>query len=72
MDYPIDFNNGTNKTDHVKFIIDFEKKIDSITKSLSRPYFNTILKKLLKDNSNNAITIYDYIIAEHSISLTFK
>ncbi|HEY6534855.1 MAG TPA: hypothetical protein VIY08_03480 [Candidatus Nitrosocosmicus sp.] len=33
---------------------------------MSRPYFNTILKKLLKYNSNNAITIYDYIIAEQT------
>jgi hypothetical protein len=45
---------------------DLEKKIGSITKSLSEPYFNKILKKLLDTNPHNAITIYDYIIAEQT------
>jgi len=43
-----------------------EKKIDSITKSLSRPYFNKILKDLLRDYPSNAITVYDYIIVEQT------
>ena len=43
-----------------------EKKIDSITKSLSRPYFNKILKDLLRNYPSNAITIYDYIIEEQT------
>jgi len=29
---------------------ELERKIDSITKGLSRPYFNKILKKLIKTN----------------------
>ena len=45
---------------------DLERKIDSITKSLSKPYFNQILKDLVKTSPYNAITIYDYIIAEQT------
>ena len=41
-----------------------ERKIDSLTKSLSKPYFNKILKQLLKKNLENANIICDYIIAE--------
>lgn len=41
-----------------------DRKIDSITKSLSRPYFNKILKELYKRNVENSKTICDYIIAE--------
>ncbi|HEX5519823.1 MAG TPA: hypothetical protein VFX18_05235 [Candidatus Nitrosocosmicus sp.] len=36
-----------------------EKRIDSITKSLSKPYYNNILKNLLKSNEDNAELIYD-------------
>jgi hypothetical protein len=43
---------------------ELERKIDSITKGLSRPYFNKILKELIKTNLENAIVICDYIIAE--------
>ena len=43
---------------------DLDRKIDSITKSLSRPYFNKILKELYKRNIENSKTICDYIIAE--------
>jgi hypothetical protein len=49
-----------------KQIIELEGKIDSITKSLSRPYFNKILKNLIKTNPNNTETICDYIIAEQT------
>ena len=43
---------------------ELERKIDSITKSLSKPYFNKILKELLKSNLENANIVCDYIIAE--------
>ena len=46
--------------------IELERKIDSITKGLSKPYFNTILKELLKKNLENANIICDYIIAEQT------
>ena len=45
-------------------IEELERKIDSITNGLSRPYFNKILKELVKKNLENAIIICDYIIAE--------
>jgi hypothetical protein len=44
--------------------VGLERKIDSITNGLSRPYFNKILKELAKKNLENAIIISDYIIAE--------
>jgi hypothetical protein len=44
--------------------VELERKIDSITNGLSRPYFNKILKELVKKNLENAIIICDYIIAE--------
>jgi hypothetical protein len=44
--------------------VELERKIDSITNGLSRPYFNKILKELAKENLENAIIICDYIIAE--------
>lgn len=47
-------------------LADLERRIDSITKTLSRPYFNKILKDLLKSNPINAKTIIDYIIAEQT------
>ncbi len=43
---------------------ELERKIDSITNGLSRPYFNKILKELVKKNLENATIICDYIIAE--------
>ena len=43
---------------------ELERKIDSITTGLSRPYFNKILKELVKKNLENTIIICDYIIAE--------
>ena len=42
------------------------RKIDSITKSCSKPYFNTILKKLAVANYENADTICEYINAEET------
>ena len=42
----------------------FGKKIDSITKILSRPYSNRILEDLLSSNPLNAKTIVDYILTE--------
>jgi hypothetical protein len=59
-------NNFTYKNENEKHLNDLERKLDSITKSLSKPYFNKILKNLLKANHNNATTIYDYIIAEQT------
>ena len=41
-----------------------ERRIDSITNGLSRPYFNTILKDLTKKNFDNASTICNYLYAE--------
>jgi hypothetical protein len=43
-----------------------EKKIDLITKSLSRAYYKNILIKLVDKNTENANTICDYIIAEQT------
>jgi integrase len=43
-----------------------EKKIDVITKSLSREYYKNILIKLANRNTENANTICDYIIAEQT------
>ena len=46
--------------------VELERKIDSITNGLSKPYFNKILKELIKKNLENAIIICDYIIAEQT------
>ena len=43
-----------------------EKKIDIITKSLSRAYYKNILLKLAERNTENANTICDYIISEQT------
>ena len=51
--------------------IELERKIDTITKLLSRPYFNTILKDLSKTNFENASTICNYIYMEQ-IELNIK
>lgn len=47
-------------------IIDLERQIDSITKSLSRPYFNKILKDLTKTNIVNTKTIVNFILTEQT------
>jgi CHAT domain-containing protein len=52
------FSSSTNTEEEL------ERKIDSITTGLSRPYFNKILKELVKKNLENATIICDYIIAE--------
>jgi integrase len=49
-----------------KVFTDLERKITSITKSLSKPYYNKILKDLLKNSPTNTKIIYDYIIAEQT------
>lgn len=67
MSSSIDQINGTRQIlIENKGIVDLERSIDSITKSLSRPYFNKILKDLTKTNIDNAKTIVDYIIAEQT------
>jgi hypothetical protein len=48
----------------IESLADLERKIDSITKTLSKPYFNKILNDLLKFNPANAKTIVDYILIE--------
>ena len=52
------FSSSTNTEEEL------ERKIDSITIGLSTPYFNNILKKLVKNNLENATIICDYIITE--------
>jgi len=42
------------------------RKINSITKSCTKLYFNQILNKLAKENPENANIICDYIIAEET------
>ncbi len=56
----------SNKTENEKHPNDLERKIDSITKRLLKPYFNKILKNLLKASPHDTITIYDYIISEQT------
>ncbi|MGN6622533.1 MAG: hypothetical protein ACTHKK_00135 [Candidatus Nitrosocosmicus sp.] len=53
-------------TNTVSNYIELANDIDLITKSLSRPYFNSALKKLAKDNPNNAQIICDYLITEQT------
>ena len=43
-----------------------EKTIDRITKSLSRPYFNKILKQLASTNLENTMIICNYILTEQT------
>ena len=43
-----------------------QKKIDIITKSLSLAYYKNILLKLAERNTENANTIYDYIISKQT------
>jgi hypothetical protein len=59
------------KSENEKYLNDLKRNIDSITKSLSKPYFNKILKNLLEASPHNTITIYDYIITEQT-ELTLK
>ena len=41
---------------------ELERKINSITMGLSRPYFNKKLKELVKKNLENATIICDYLL----------
>ncbi len=64
-------NNNNNKTQGKREQEErqqelISRKIDSITKSCSKPYFNTILKKLAVANYENADTICEYITAEET------
>jgi len=62
------YNNNKQGSELELIVLDsnLENKIDKITNSLSRQYFNTILKKLVKENKENAITLCNYIIAEQN------
>ena len=53
---------NNKETDHDLLL----KKIDSITKSCTKFYFNKILKNLALESSENANIICDYIIAEET------
>ena len=52
-------NNNLSSSSNIE---ELERKIDSITNGLSRPYFNKILKELAKENIENAIIICDYAL----------
>ena len=60
----IQINHSSSYSSSADNIEEIETKIDSITKSLSKPYFNKILKELSKTNFENVNIICDYIIAE--------
>ena len=62
-DCKIELENNSNCSIDLTLL---EKNIDLITKSLSRPYFNTALKRLQKDNPNNAKLICDYVFVEQT------
>jgi integrase len=47
-------------------LVNFHKTIDDLTKSCSKAYFNNALKKLAKEQIDNAITICNYIISEQN------
>ena len=59
-------SNGQLCEGPIESLTDLERKIDSITKTLSRPYFNKILKDLLKSNPDNARIIVEYILTEQT------
>jgi len=46
--------------------LDLDRNIKLITKSLSRPYFNTALKRLTKINPINTKLVCDYILVEQT------
>ena len=57
---------GKEKENSNKLLAELECKIGSITQSLSKPYFNRILKALATRNFDNARTICSYILAEQT------
>jgi hypothetical protein len=59
-------SNGQVCESPIESLTDLERKIDSITKILSRPYSNRILEDLLSSNPLNAKTIVDYILTEQT------
>ena len=42
------------------------KRINSLTKSCTKQYFNSLLTKLARENIKNAVTICEYFIAEET------
>jgi hypothetical protein len=52
------------KLEDAASIIGLERKVDSITKSLSRPYFCKILKELLKADTTNTEIIHITLLPE--------
>jgi hypothetical protein len=54
------------KVEYIENNKDLQKDIDLITKSLSRPYFNSALKKLAKENPKNTHLICDNILTEQT------
>jgi len=42
------------------------KRINSLTKSCTKQYFNSIMTQLARENIENAVTICKYIIAEET------
>ncbi len=63
-----------NKSDNSSILTKLEKsvphnlkvKIDTLTKSLSKPYFNSIFIRLLDNNQSNAQILYQYIVVEYT------
>ena len=66
MDLQNEASNITFKIVNEKNLIDLKRKVNSITKSISKPYYNKILHNLLKINPTNTEIIYDYIITEQT------
>ncbi len=56
---------GNNKTIKTEYEL-INRKIDSITQTCTKTYFNSILKELVKYNIENANIICDYITAEEN------
>ncbi len=56
---------GSNKRIKTEYEL-LIRKIDSITQTCTKAYFNSILKELAKDNIENANIICDYVIAEET------
>ncbi len=46
--------------------LDLEERINLITNSLSRPYFNKILRTMMTENRENAVILCDYIQSEQT------
>ena len=66
VESPYESNSLIQENTNEKVLTALEKKIDLITRFLSKPYYNKILKDLLKTSPTNTKIIYDYIIAEQT------